>query len=265
MTRLAEVDIADIARKLGRYDVYLKEVCGCGLAEIAKAAAKKTAPLAPARVAVTPITAGLGVINGFSETVAAIVNFVGCPARVTDETDIAGIAEAACGGYDIVMAADDDTFIAVNFKKQLVSDNSEATGRGYATALSLAAGGLSSKSVLLLGAGPVGRAAADTMLSDGAELTVYDIDPEKAVALRRTRPSVKIARNLEEALSEHSLLFDATPVGPFIHKGSVRPDAILSAPGVPLCLDQECEEWMSGRLLHDTLELGVATMLFDVI
>ncbi|MDR1472823.1 MAG: 3-methylornithyl-N6-L-lysine dehydrogenase PylD [Synergistaceae bacterium] len=264
MTRLVEVDIADLTEKLAKYDLYLKEVCGKNLEGIAKTAAKKSESPAAARVAVVPVTSGLGIINGFSETVAGIANFLGYSARVTNETDIAGIAEAVSGQCDILMAADDETFIAVNPKKRLVSDNSEATGRGYATALSLAAGGLESRDVLLLGAGPVGRAAAAVMLLGGARLTVYDTDAGKAESLRRSHPSVRIARNLDEALSEHSLLFDATPSGAFIRKEPLRQDAILSAPGVPLCLDSECEEWMRGRVLHDVLEIGVATMLFDV-
>jgi pyrrolysine biosynthesis protein PylD len=266
MTRLAEADISELTGGLAEYDLYLREVCGCGLAEIALAAAKKTRrPAASRTVAVAPVTSGLGVIHGFCETVAAIVEFLGYPAHVTRETDFAGVAEAMRGRYDVIMAADDDTFIAINPKKQLVSDNSEATGRGFATALSLAAGGLSDKNVLLLGAGPVGSAAASTMLSDGAVLTVFDTDPLKAEALRRQHPSVRIAESMEEALSEHSLLFDATPSGNFIHREMLRPDAILSAPGVPLCLDQECAAWMHGRVLHNVLELGVAAMLFDAL
>ncbi|MDR1916866.1 MAG: 3-methylornithyl-N6-L-lysine dehydrogenase PylD [Synergistaceae bacterium] len=266
MTRLAEVDIAELTGRLAEYDLYLKEVCGRNLAEIALAAAKKTRrPVTSRVVAVVPVTSGLGIIHGFCETVAAIVEFLGYPAHVTHETDFAGVAEAMRERYDIIMAADDSTFIAVNPQKQLVSDNSEATGRGFATALSLASGGLLRKNVLLLGAGPVGHAAARSMLREGAVLTVFDIDPLKAAALQRQHPSVRIAESMEDALSEHSLLFDATPAGGFIHKGMLRADAILSAPGVPLCLDQECETWMHGRLLHDVLELGVATMLFDAL
>jgi pyrrolysine biosynthesis protein PylD len=265
MTRLVETDIAGLTEKLGKYDQYLKEVCGKNLAAIAKSAANKTetSPKTP-RVAVVPITSGMGIIKGFPETVAGIANFLGYSARVTNDTDIAGIAEALRDRCDIFMAADDDAFIAANFQKRLVSDNSEATGRGYAAALSLAAGGLAGKDVLLLGAGPVGQSAASSMLHDGARLTVYDIDMGKADSLKRSHPVAKIARNLDAALSEHSLIFDATPTGAFIRKESLRQDAILSAPGVPLCLDSECEEWMRGRVLHDSLEIGVATMLFDV-
>jgi pyrrolysine biosynthesis protein PylD len=264
MTRLVEADIESLAERLAKYDEYLRKVCGRGLAEIARIAARRDD--APARrVAVIPITSGLGVIGGFCETVAAIVEFLGHSAVVTGETDLAGVASAARGGYDVIMAADDDTFIAVNLKKQLVSDNSEATGRAFATALSLAAGGLERKNVLLIGAGPVGRAAAEAMLGLGAALTVYDIDPERAAALRRARPSVGVAESLEPALRDHSLILEATPAGAFIREESLRRDAILSAPGVPLCLDFDGAARMRGRLLHDVLELGVAAMLFDVL
>ena len=264
MTRLVEADVESLAARLAKYDEYLREVCGRGLAEIAKIAARRDD--APARrVAVIPVTSGLGVINGFCETVAAIVEFLGHSAVVTDDTDLAGVAAAARGGYDVIMAADDDSFIAVNMKKQLVSDNSEATGRVYATALSLAAGGLARKNVLLIGAGPVGRAAAETMLGLGASLSVYDIDPEKSASLRLARPSVSVAANLESALREHALILEATPAGSFIREESLRRDAILSAPGVPLCVDRDGAARMRGRLLHDVLELGVAAMLFDVL
>jgi pyrrolysine biosynthesis protein PylD len=265
MTRLVENDISGLSRGLDGYDSYLKGICGRGLAGVAREASRGgSGRAARARVAVVPVTSGLGVITGFAEAVAEIARFMGHEASVT-APDMAGFAEALGGEFDVFFAADDDKFIAVNPKKGVVSDNSEATGRVFATALSLAAGGLAGKDALILGAGPVGTSAARVMTGEGAGVTVFDVKRSASERLRMEFPGVRIADGLEKALASHGLVLDATPSGGFIKSGMTRRDAILAAPGVPLCLDGECAREMRGRVIHDVLELGVAAMLEDAL
>ena len=86
---------------------------------------------------VIPVTAGLGVITDFSATVAAILNSLGCDARVTVESDISGLASAFARGTDAVMLADDHRFVAIKLRTRKVVDNLDATGRDHTTAFSL--------------------------------------------------------------------------------------------------------------------------------
>ena len=109
-------------------------------------------------MAAVPVTSGKGVITSFSQTLVAIAAYLGFSAEVTTQYDVAGIAEAYQKRFDIVLAADDNTFCAINTRSGAVVDNIEATGRGFAHALAGLAGGLAGKPVLVLGCGPVGMA-----------------------------------------------------------------------------------------------------------
>ena len=51
-------------------------------------------PLHGTRVAAVPVTAGEGVIPGFSDCVVAILRHLGCDAWVTAQPDVRGIQEA---------------------------------------------------------------------------------------------------------------------------------------------------------------------------
>ena len=64
------------------------------------------------RVAVVPITSGLGVISGFSASVDAIVRRLGMQSYVTAGTDVNGFAQAVEDDVDIIMMADDNKFVA---------------------------------------------------------------------------------------------------------------------------------------------------------
>jgi pyrrolysine biosynthesis protein PylD len=66
---------------------------------------------------------------------------------------------------------------------------------------------------------------------------------------------------LERALQRFTLVFDATPAGGFIEARHIRPDTVIAAPGIPLGVSPEALARIEGRLIHDPLQIGVATMM----
>lgn len=272
MTRLCSEDIKDIVNSLTEYDQDLLLKTGKTLKEIASRAAGRTSSFAVGgkfKAAVVPLTCGKGVIEGFSRTVSGIIAFLGGEVILPEGTDAKGLALAVKEGADLVFQADDDHFVAVNFRTGKTSDNSEATGRGFATAFTYLCGGLDGKRVLLVGAGQVGRSAALLMAGQGARLMVYDPEPSAGIRLaemvrKQTGSQVEVANDLEQALLRHQLLFDASPAAGFIKERHLSPKTLIAAPGFPLGIAPECRGSVEERVIHDPLQLGVATMLFDV-
>ena len=97
MTRLITEWIMDMEEGCQKRDLELKAKTGLSLLEIAAAAAGKE-PEALRRlagdgllVAAVPVTAGLGVIGQFAQSVAAIIKTAGFDCFVTEATDVDGI------------------------------------------------------------------------------------------------------------------------------------------------------------------------------
>ena len=266
MTRLKEADISLLESGLAEYDRHLRFHIGYGLAAVAAHAAdcreedflqKKDAVL----VTVVPLTYGQGIIGGFAEWVRAICSFLGFATFVTEKSNLPGLGEAVERMADIVFLADDDFFIALRPQTGKAVDNGEATGRGYAALLDLAAAQAKGKAALVVGAGPVGQGAAGFLQKAGAQLLVYDCDKEKAEQLCRQYPNAKVTASLEEALARSELVVEATPVEGTLRGEQLRPEMWIAAPGVPLGIDAAGQKLLQGRLFHDVLEIGVASML----
>ncbi|SDO55495.1 pyrrolysine biosynthesis protein PylD [Desulforhopalus singaporensis] len=210
---------------------------------------------------VIPVTAGQGVISGFSKTVCAILGFIGCNSVVADSSDTGGIFQAFEAGADIMFMADDFTFAGFNLRRGTVVDNSKATGGVFGGALDLMAGGLNGNDALVLGCGPVGEAACRKLLWYGATLAVYDTSPDAAAALAdKLDGKVHVEPDLATALSRHRYILDATPAGEFIGEEYITKATFVAAPGVPLGVSPQAETLLGKRLVHDKLELGVAAM-----
>ncbi len=320
MTRLKTIDIEDIGKSLKTYDRDLKCRTNFNLAEIAAMACGRMdynhkydykhgnkydhqydykydhkhdhehiyKTIRSFRICVVPVNSGLGIITNFSETVCAILNHMGFPASITAAADTSGVAEAFERNADAVMMADDHRFVGLNLHNRKVADNSEATGRAFATALGLMAKrhggtGLGGKDALIMGCGPVGASAAATLRNAGARVALYDIRREAAEQLQRTLNDrvkqslssdspvsayspVNVEKNIEDALLRHRHIVEATPVGDTISEAFVFPDTMLAAPGVPLGLTQKARLTISdNHLIHDKLELGVAVMAVSLL
>ena len=177
MTRLVEDDVRALTAHLDDVERRLVALTGCGFIALAARACGvgegvARDALAHATVAAVPVTSGEGLIPGFVDCVTAICARLGCHARVTEATDVAGFAEALVAGDDLVFAADDRRFLALHLAHRVVADDDPCTAHAYAAALDAAAGpgGCAGKPVLVIGLGPVGRAAAARLVTLGAHV-----------------------------------------------------------------------------------------------
>jgi pyrrolysine biosynthesis protein PylD len=268
---LITTDISDIAANLKNYDRELIARTGyslsgiaCRAAEIDEAQIKNLLP--KILVGVIPISSGEGIIGGFGDAVLSILLHMGAKAFVTRTTDVAGIAESFEKNADILLLADDERFVALHIRSRSIADNAVCTGLAFATGLGLMAGSLKGREVLVIGCGPVGRSATQTLIRMGARVSVYDVQAEPLMEWvktigQNTDSKIQIIKTLEPALQRHQLILDASPAANLIHAHHITPDTYISAPGFPCGLDAEAQARLSGRFLQDPLQLGVATML----
>lgn len=262
MTRLITEWILDMEEGCQRRDLELREKTGLSLLELAaKAAGRDVAELrrlaGDVLVAAVPVTAGLGVIGQFAQSVAAIVRTTGFNCVVTEKSDVDGIYEAYQLGADVIFIADDDRFLAINTKARKIGENNLATAAGYVSALEAMmnknGASMTDAPVLVLGYGPVGRHAEEILLAKGAKVTVFDKDPFQG---KPNRP---------QDIIHFPYIIEATPQPAWIRKDMLTPDALIAAPGIPLGLDAEAAETFKNQLVHDMLDIGTATMLATAI
>lgn len=262
MTRLRTSDIGDIGSGLARHDHYLVSVTGLSLAALGRRAAggesasDATTPL----FCVVPVASGQGLVPRFTETVRDILVHIGFEAVVSPQHDEQGLAYARRIGAGVTLWADDTRFVAETGGGHGI-DNTEATARAYVTGLELMANGLSDKPVLLLGCGRLGSAMADGLRERGARLTVHDPVVSRAQMLA-ARTGAVLASSPEQALLAHDLIVDATNAAAVIRSQHVSSRTLVSAPGMPCGVTPAAAGLLSDRLLHDPLQLGVATMAF---
>lgn len=259
MTRLKESDIIATGKSLAAYDRILKGQTGKTLFELACHAAGRTPDISQLKAAAVPVTTGIGLIGGFADAVAEIAGYLGARAFVTENTDMAGMEEACAKKADILFMADDNTFGAFNLKKGICSDNGSATGRGFAAALEQAAG-VCGQPVLVLGGGPVGQAAVQYFLEKKAKVFIYDLDIYKAGKIKENFPEVTMLEAWQHRCWNR--IFDATTAGGFIPPTCVTDETVIAAPGMPLGVPPETGR-KCRKVIHNTLELGVATMLIE--
>jgi 3-methylornithyl-N6-L-lysine dehydrogenase len=271
VTRLTQKDIHHISVCLEAYNQDLVKKTGRSLLGIACHACSTNEEkvrhwIHSFDVCVVPITAGQGIISEFCETVAAILTFLGCHARVSHKPDVSGMAAAFETRADAVMMADDHRFVGIGLDTGYVADNSVATGRGFASALDLMAGGIAGSDVLVLGCGPVGEAAACKLLFFGARVALFDKDPVIARGLKNRLSNypggreIQIEKTLEAALSYHRYILEATPSPDAVPDHLVSKNMLIAAPGVPPGVSRQASEMLGNRVVHDTLEIGVAVM-----
>jgi pyrrolysine biosynthesis protein PylD len=271
MTRLKTDDVINISAGMADYDVELAAKTGFTLRGIAcYAAGVREGDIEPVLanvvVGVIPISGGEGIIGGFCEAVKDIVSHLGCRAFITRAADVAGLVEAVESKADILMLSDDDRFVALHTQSWRIIDNSVATGQGFSAGLDLMAGGLKDRDALVIGCGPVGTSVIDSLVRKGARVSVYDIDQPRCNAVtgslgQQLSSRIPCVGDLDTALAETRFIIDATPAANIIRSHHITPQTYISAPGVPMGLDAGARAKISGRILHDPLQIGVATML----
>lgn len=269
MTRLTTEDLIHGPNDLTAYDKQLKRITGLGLLDLALKTSDMTLDQygsraeSLSRVAVIPLTIGRGVISDFSEKVAELGCYLGLPCRVTKARDVEGWGEAVAGGCEMIICADDKTFLALNLVSRRVVENGAATGAIYAVALSAAAGGVAERPVGVLGLGPVGRAAVNRLREQGARIIVYERDQEKQTDFLSNRNGIRGMGSVDEVIKETDLVLDATNTSDLIRVSELERRLTLSAPGVPLGVDDP--DSVMVQLIHDPLQLGVAAMMVQAL
>lgn len=262
MTRLTEQDVTALVAELATFEEKLSESAGMGLRELAMHTVTEPAacvPLYGAHLAAVPMTCGLGVIGGFCDAVAAVLRHLGADAWVTAQPDARGIQEAVTHGADVLFLADDFRFIALDLHRGRCVDNDVATADGYVTALEAAAGGLDGRQVLLLGLGPVGRAAARRLAGRGAAVAAVEPDGERLQAALDVGLEVEPV-SLTDGLARCDLVFDATPAAGFIDAERAASIAVAAVPGFPSAFTAEAQAVLGARHIHEPLAVGVAVM-----
>ncbi len=275
MTRLKTSDIAGIIPCLEQFDAELEKKTGKNLFGVAchgiGADKNKVSRMLPElTIAVIPFTCGLGVISKFCLTVKEIVAHLGFSSFVTRETDAFGLAEAYENSADIIMMADDKRYIAIHLRQMKTVDNGWATGNAFASALDLMADGLKDKNILVTGCGPVGQAAVKTLMDFGANVSVYDPDVEKARAfsldlLKRYKKQLKIEDSIKDIAGRYKYIVEASTAKGIIDVDDISQKTIITAPGVPLGITDSAVKKLGTRILHDTLQLGTATMALKAV
>lgn len=262
MTRLTETDVTTLTAELDAVEDRLRQATGLGLRDLALRTVvdgERCVQLHGARVAAVPMASGQGVIPGFSACVVATLLHLGCDAWATTMPDVRGIQAAVAGGAQVLFLADDHRFIALNVTTGCSVDNDQATADGYVTALDAAAGRIESREVLVLGLGPVGRAAVRRLSARGARALVAEPDAERVEAAREVGLSFE-AVSLADGLARCHLVFDASPAAGIIDAADVRPGTVAAVPGMPSAFTPAAQELLGVSHLHEPLAVGVAVM-----
>lgn len=265
MTRLCESDLAGQADDWGAYAARLRRTVGCGLEEVCARAldlppdAVRRA-LAAVRVGVVPVSSGEGRIPGFAGLLAATARALGSAAVVLPPDD-EGFAQARAGACDVLLWADDATYLAEHVRSGHSAENGWATGRGFAAALcGMAERHDLERRVLVLGAGPVGTSAAAWLAGQGFAVTLCDTVAGRAQARAADIPQCRgITPRELDGLASFFCLLDASPTDACFPRQHLAAGACISAPCVP-CPWLGCAP-VPERVWHDPLQLGTAVML----
>jgi ornithine cyclodeaminase/alanine dehydrogenase-like protein (mu-crystallin family) len=108
------------------------------------------------------------------------------------------------------------------------------------------------------------------LLSYDAKVSIYDINPDNSRQFLSSIPGsdsdrITIEPDFQEALAGYSLVVDATNAAEIIHAEDISPQTFIAAPGMPLGLSRDALNIVSDRLLHDSLQIGVATMGVEIV
>ncbi|WP_457552977.1 3-methylornithyl-N6-L-lysine dehydrogenase PylD [Desulfobacula sp.] len=270
MTRLTTNDIDSLSDQLTKFDENLKlqtgrDMLGIACHGAAISSKKIQNTMKSLNMAAVTMTSGLGKITGFAQTIKDILTHMGFNTFVPEKTDATGIACAIEAKADIIFMADDNRYIALNLKKYRLIDNIQATGNVFAAALDLMANGVKDQRALVLGCGPVGMAAARTLIGFGAHVAVHDKDMAKCrqnccELEKNLSEKIELIHDLKSAGRDFYFFLEATTAKDVIDSSMIGPKTRIAAPGVPLGITSRGMKKAKSQLLYDPLCLGTAAM-----
>ncbi len=263
MTRLNSKWMEDLLSEFQDMNVSMKQSFGFDILELAAQAYGMTieeieSRLKKKKVSIIPITAGEGVIGHFSESIAMVLQYMGCPVTITEKSDVAGFMEAVSNVSDIVFMGDDDLFMAMDFKSQKCIDNHPATAKGFAQITDQVLQSNKQNEVVVVGFGALGKLIADELNHKGYAVSVFDKNND---ALNEADHKYSVVHTIKE----HQCLVDATSEGDWLDDSMVNEKAIIIAPGVPISLSASASTLLKERYFHDYLAVGVAMMITALV
>lgn len=218
------------------------------------------------KVGIVPVTSGDGIIGSFSESLHAIAGYFGFDSFVTGMPDVSGYYEAVRNGAQIILMADDHTFLAHNLKNGKIANNQPCTGIIYAEIASrnLKA---SSKDVLAVGLGRVGFPGVAHFVHKGFK--VYGYDADRAL-LEKTASGLGIIpfdpNNPGNGSPEKfSIIFEATPCANTIPESLISENCVISTPGIPCAISKDLQKKYNVELIMEPLGIGTASMLYSIL
>lgn len=262
MTRLRTEWIEDISERMSSYNETLKQRTGVDLSELMSISFKLRDDTVynekmHRKVFVVPITQGEGLINKFSDSVAAVINSMGFEASVTEKTDVDGVYEATLKGADIIFMADDIRYMALNIKNGKKGENNYCTALGYVDILFQMAKHrdktIGKEEIVILGYGNLGKEAEKILLDRGYKPKMYD-------KLESIGQSIKL-----EEVKNYPYVLDFTDEGNWLDIDKLNTDALYASPGVPISLTNKAIKKLKDRAVYDVLEIGTAVMLGSAI
>lgn len=259
MALLTPEDLKNINRQLEEADSAVRRVTGLDIKGICKAL-YGTFPRYE-KVGIVPVTSGNGIIGNFSASLHAITQYFGFDSFVTDMPDVSGYYEAVRNGAEIILMADDHTFLAHNLKNGKIANNQPCTGVIYAEIASrhLKA---DSKDVLVVGLGRVGFPGAAHFVHKG--FRVYGYDPDKTL-LEKAVSNLGIIPFDPFRPRKFSMIFEATPCTNTIPETALSENCVISTPGIPCAISEELRKKYNVELVMEPLGIGTASMLYSVL
>ena len=259
MALLTPSDLININKQLQEADSAVRKVTGLDIKDVCKAL-YGTSPSSE-KVGIVPVTSGNGIIGNFSASLHAISQYFGFDSFVTDMPDVSGYYKAVRNGAEVVLMADDHTYLAHNLKNGKIANNQPCTGIIYAEIASRYMKA-DSKDVLVVGLGKVGFPGAAHLVQKG--FRVYGYDPDKTL-LQKTISSLGVIPFDFENPKKFSIIFEATPCANTIPEAILSENCVLSTPGIPCAISEELRKKYDVQLVTEPLGIGTASMLYSVL
>lgn len=262
MALLTPEDLENINKQLQEADSSVRRVTGLDIKGVCKDF-YGTTPCCE-KVGIVPVTSGNGIIGNFSASLHAITEYFGFDSFVTDMPDVSGYYEAVRNGAQIILMADDNTFLAHNLKNGKIANNQPCTGIIYAEIASRYLK-TDSKNVLAVGLGKVGFPGVAHFVRKGFKVYGYDADRK---LLDKTVSNLGITLfdpDNPENPRKFSIIFEATPCADTIPESVISENCVISTPGIPCAISKELQKKHGVELVMEPLGIGTASMLYSVL
>jgi pyrrolysine biosynthesis protein PylD len=213
------------------------------------------------KIGIVPVTSGKGTIRNFSASLNVITQYFGFDSFVTDMSDVSGYYEAVRKGAEIILMADDNTFLAHNLKNGKMANNQPCTGIIYAE-IACRHRMAESKDVLAVGLGKVGFPGAAHFVNRDFKVYGYDADE---TLLKKTASNLGIIPFDFSAPKKFSIIFEATPSANTIPETVLSENCVISTPGIPCAISKELRKKYNVEVVMEPLGIGTASMLYSVL